>query len=145
MEGKKGSEHVHPEDLGFAKLFEVILDTNRLLGLAAVAKTGKKIRVEVYLSPVAPEHARGGSYVWPSGTTARSETGPRSSPRSCFVTSPSEEPMYKPDITRLPNVVSDPRAPLQEAQEVELTEPPSERRCACSLWENYRPLREHRR
>ena len=24
LEGKKGSEHVHPEDLGYAKLFEVV-------------------------------------------------------------------------------------------------------------------------
>ena len=208
-EGKKGSENVHPEDLGFAKLFEVInrviaadaktqrivlwnsgatgifgyspsealnemgieglvperfealhqagmahyhetgskglyVDTNRLLGLAAVAKTGKKIRVEVYLSTVTPEHDRGGPYVWPSGTTSRSETEPRSSPRSCFVTSPSGEPMYEPYITHLPNVVSEPRVPLQEAKRWSF-QPPSERHCACSLWGNYRLLREHRR
>src|SRR5215210_1077814 len=56
-----------PHRAGMARYHETgrgrYLDANKLLDLPAVAKSGRLIRVELSLSPVAAKDARGGPYV----------------------------------------------------------------------------------
>ncbi len=181
---EEGSRRIHPKDLGFGKLFEVIrdgvivadaatqhivlwnpaatdifgyspsealdgmrvedlvperfkgphragisryhetgrgryLDANKLLDLPAVAKSGKPIRVELSLSPVAAKDADGGPYVLAivRDVTERNRAEEFAAQLLRHL---SGEPVAETDAS-LPDVSSEPRGSLGEARSAELT------------------------
>lgn len=110
-EGKKGSEHIHPEDLGFSKLFEAIQDE------AIVADT--KTQRIVLWNPAAT-----GIFGYSSPVAIVRDVTERNRAEEFaaqLLRHLSVELVSEPDITLLPNVASEPRVPLQETQEVKLT------------------------
>jgi len=183
-ERKKRSEHLHPEGLGFGKLFEVIrerviaadakaqriilwnsaaigifgyspsealngtcverlaperfkaqhragmacyhetgrgpyIDANRLLDLRTRASREGNLSGTVSLSPVASDE-RGGPYV-PAIVRDITERNRAEKLATQLLRHLSGELISEPDISLLPDVVSEPRVPLQEAYEVKLT------------------------
>jgi DNA-binding NarL/FixJ family response regulator len=95
------------------------IDANRLLDLPAVAKSGKEIRVEMSLSPVGPEDESGGPYVL-AIVRDITERNRAEEFAAQLLRHLSGEPVSESD-TALPEISSEPRAPLEEAQKVELT------------------------
>ena len=94
-------------------------DANRLLDLPAIAKSGKEIRVEMSLSPVGPEDDEGGPYVL-AIVRDITERNRAEEFATQLLRHLSGELVPDPDAA-LPEVSSEPRVPLQEAQKVELT------------------------
>lgn len=95
------------------------IDANRLLDLPAVAKSGKEIRVEMSLSPVGSEDDEGGPYVL-AIVRDITERNRAEEFASQLLRHLSGELVSEPDAT-LPEISSEPRTPLEEAQKVELT------------------------
>jgi len=95
------------------------IDANKLLDLPAVAKSGKEIRVEMSLSPIGPEDDEGGPYVL-AIVRDITERNRAEEFAAQLLRHLSGERVSEPD-TDLPEVSLEPRAPLQEAQRVELT------------------------
>jgi PAS domain S-box-containing protein len=95
------------------------VDANRLLDLPALAKTGKEIRVELSLSPIAPEDESGGPYVLAivRDITERN----RAEEFAAQLLRHLSGEALSESVT-LPEVSSEPRVPLQEAQTVELAD-----------------------
>jgi PAS domain S-box-containing protein len=95
------------------------IDANKLLDLPAVAKTGEEIRVELSLSPIAPEDDRGGPYVLAivRDITERN----RAEEFAAQLLRHLSGELVPESNTPVPDVSLDPHVPLQEAQKVELT------------------------
>ena len=99
------------------------IDANKLLDLPATTKTGKEIRVELSLSPIAPEDESGGPYVLAlvRDITERNRVEELAAQLLGHL-SRGEELVPEPDSTLLlPDIPSEPRVPLEEAQEAKLT------------------------
>jgi PAS domain S-box-containing protein len=105
------------------------IDTNRLLDLPALAKTGKEIRVELSLSPIWPKDESGGPYVL-AIVRDISERNRAEEFAAQLLRHLSGEPVDGQGM--LPDVSLEPRAPLREAQTVEFT-PRELEAFACSL------------
>jgi PAS domain S-box-containing protein len=95
------------------------IDANKLLDLPALAKTGEEIRVEMSLSPIAPEDGRGGPYVL-AIVRDITERNRAEEFAAQLLRHLSGEPVSESNTT-VPGVSLDLHAPLQEAQKVELT------------------------
>ncbi len=95
------------------------IDANRLLDLPAVAKTGKEIRVELSLSPIAPKDESGGPYVL-AIVRDISERNRAEQFAAQLLRHLSGELVSSEPGTLLPDVSLEPRVPLEEAQAVEL-------------------------
>ena len=95
------------------------MDANKLLDLPAVAKSGKEIRVEMSLSPIGPKDDEGGPYVL-AIVRDITERNRAEEFAAQLLRHLSGERVSGSD-TALPEVSLEPRAPLQEAQRVELT------------------------
>jgi len=95
------------------------VDANRLLDVPALAKTGKEIRVELSLSPIAPEDESGGPYVL-AIVRDITERNRAEEFAAQLLRHLSGEPVS--ESVTLPEVSSKPRVPLQEAQTVELAD-----------------------
>lgn len=99
------------------------LDANKLLDLPAVAKGGKEIRVELSLSPIGPTDESGGPYVLAivRDITERNRAEEfaaqllRHLSGNQIVGDSAAEPVTLPDVS------SELRMPLQEAQTVKLS------------------------
>jgi DNA-binding CsgD family transcriptional regulator len=108
---------------GIARYYETgrgpYIDANRLLDLPALAKAGKEIRVEMSLSPVGPEDERGGPYVL-AIVRDITERNRAEEFAAQLLRHLSGEPVSESGT--LPEVSSEPRVPLQEAQTVELAD-----------------------
>jgi PAS domain S-box-containing protein len=96
------------------------IDANRLLDLPAVAKNGKEIRVEMSLSPVGSEGDEGGPYVL-AIVRDITERNRAEEFAAQLLRHLSGEPVSEPEAA-LPEVTSEPRASLEEAQKVGLTD-----------------------
>jgi ATP/maltotriose-dependent transcriptional regulator MalT len=95
------------------------IDANRLLDLPALAKSGKEIRVEMSLSPVGPEGESGGPYAL-AIVRDITERNRAEEFAAQLLRHLSGEPVS--ESVTLPEVSSEPRVPLQEAQAVELAD-----------------------
>ncbi len=104
------------------------IDANKLLDLPALAKTGEEIRVELSLSPIASRDGSGGTYILAivRDVTMRNRAEEYAAELLRHL---SGEPVSQPDT--LPEVSSEPRVPLREAQEVKLTD--RERQALCLI------------
>ena len=94
------------------------IDANRLLDLPATAKTGKEIRVELSLSPIAPADESGGPYVL-AIVRDITERNRAEEFAAQLLRHLSGEAPSDPDPP--PAVPPDPRVPLAEVRRVELT------------------------
>ncbi len=96
------------------------LDANKLLDLPAQAKSGKTIRVELSLSPVAAEDAGGGPYVLAIVRDITERNRAEEFAARLLRHLSGEQPTVEPDAA-LADVSSEPRGSLGEARSVELT------------------------
>ena len=96
------------------------IDANKLLDLPALAKTGEEVRVEISLSPIAPEDGRGGPYVL-AIVRDITERNRAEEFAAQLLRHLSGEPAVSAPNTTVPGVSLDPHVPLDEAQKVELT------------------------
>ena len=114
-----------PHRAGMARYSETgrgrYLDANKLLDLPAVAKSGKLIRVELSLSPVAAKDASGGPYVLAIVRDITERNRAEEFAAQLLRHLSGEQPVTEPDAA-LADVSSEPRVSLGEARRsVELT------------------------